>query len=104
MHAHFSICNKNEITIVEDTSPTNLPAEEGLIANNTELPLSYPNCDLNIWLRSCESETVAPLEGVVTGEIPVWVRGSLYRNGPGKQRYEKQHVNHLFDAAGLLHK
>jgi hypothetical protein len=90
--------------------------------------MAYPNCDLNIWLRSCEIEVINPLEGITTGAIPLWVNGnlisiflksystivltknalpligSLYRNGPGKQDYGRQRVNHLFDAAGLLHK
>lgn len=64
---------------------------------------AYPNCDLAIWLRSCEKEVITPLEGVTTGTIPIWIQGSLYRNGPGKQRYRRQTVNHLFDASGLLH-
>lgn len=63
----------------------------------------YPNCDLGIWLRSCDVEVITPLEGVQTGTIPAWINGSLYRNGPGKQHYDLQTVNHLFDAAGLLH-
>lgn len=66
-------------------------------------PLAYPNCDLNIWLRTCHTEIITPLEGISTGAIPTWISGSLYRNGPGKQSYGHQTVNHLFDAAGLLH-
>lgn len=65
--------------------------------------LLYPNCDLTIWLRTCEEEVITPLDGVTTGTIPVWINGTLYRNGPGKLHYQKQSVNHLFDAAGLLH-
>lgn len=65
--------------------------------------LAYPNCDLAIWLRTCEKEVVEPLDGVTSGIIPPWIRGSLFRNGPGKQKYGRQTVNHLFDASGLLH-
>ncbi|XP_046459953.1 carotenoid isomerooxygenase-like isoform X2 [Daphnia pulex] len=75
-----------------------------LKTTNPPTSMAYPNCDLNIWLRSCEIEVINPLEGITTGAIPLWVNGSLYRNGPGKQDYGRQRVNHLFDAAGLLHK
>lgn len=27
----------------------------------------YPNCDVNVWLRSCEAEIIEPLEGTVYG-------------------------------------
>jgi hypothetical protein len=37
----------------------------------------YPNCDLNIWLRTCEVEILNPLEGIATGAIPTWVNGNL---------------------------
>ena len=64
----------------------------------------YPNCDISIWLRNCGSETIEPIKGISFGSIPDWISGCLYRNGPGKQRYDRQSVNHLFDASGLLHK
>lgn len=94
----LALRKKNEITIKGNISSI----EE--LETVPEVPLAYPNCDLYIWLRSCDEETINPLEGIITGEIPTWIKGSLYRNGPGKQRYEKQNVRHLFDAAGLLHK
>ena len=78
--------------------------EESTISASGGEELCYPNCDLNIWLRSCDAETIEPLQGVAFGCIPDWINGSLYRNGPGKQRYENQSVNHLFDASGLLHR
>lgn len=43
----------------------------------------YPNCDVNVWLRSCEEEIIEPISGVVSGNIPSWINGSLLRNGPG---------------------
>ncbi|XP_065565665.1 carotenoid isomerooxygenase-like [Artemia franciscana] len=64
----------------------------------------YPNCDLYIWLRSCTHEVNTPIVGSTSGEIPTWLRGSLYRNGPGYIEYENQTVNHIFDGAGLLHR
>lgn len=27
----------------------------------------YPNCDSSVWLRSCETEVIEPLEGKITG-------------------------------------
>lgn len=64
----------------------------------------YPNCDVNVWLRSCEQEIVDPVEGVVSGEIPSWINGSLLRNGPGSLKVGDMTFNHLFDAAALLHR
>lgn len=28
----------------------------------------YPNCDVNVWLRSCEEEIKEPIEGKITGK------------------------------------
>lgn len=39
----------------------------------------YPNCDVNVWLRSCEKEIIEPVEGSVSGDIPSWINGSLLR-------------------------
>jgi hypothetical protein len=64
----------------------------------------YPNCDVNVWLRSCEQEIIEPVEGVVSGEIPSWINGSLLRNGPGSIKVGDMTYNHLFDAAALLHR
>ena len=64
---------------------------------------AYPNCDLDIWLRSCREEIIKPLNGKTTGTIPTWINGCLYRNGPGKMTYGENDVSHLFDSAGLLH-
>lgn len=64
----------------------------------------YPNCDVNVWLRSCEHEIIEPVEGIVSGEIPTWINGSLLRNGPGSIKVGNMSYNHLFDAAALLHR
>lgn len=64
----------------------------------------YPNCDVKVWLRSCEQEIINPIEGVVSGEIPSWINGSLLRNGPGSIKVGDMEYNHLFDAAALLHR
>lgn len=39
----------------------------------------------------------------ITGELPKWLNGNLYRIGPGLFNLKKQNVNHWFDGMGLLH-
>lgn len=29
----------------------------------------YPNCDSEVWLRSCEQEILEPLEGIISGTL-----------------------------------
>lgn len=58
----------------------------------------------NIWTRSCEEEIVKPIEGVVKGEIPSWINGSLLRNGAGSMKVGDTKVNHFFDASALIHR
>ncbi|CAG9821035.1 unnamed protein product [Phaedon cochleariae] len=29
----------------------------------------YPNCDVKVWLRSCEKEIIEPIEGELTGKV-----------------------------------
>ncbi|XP_045461603.1 carotenoid isomerooxygenase [Harmonia axyridis] len=64
----------------------------------------YPNCDVNVWLRSCEEEIIEPLEGVVKGTIPSWLQGSLLRNGPGSLKVGQEYFQHIFDSSALIHK
>lgn len=64
----------------------------------------YPNCDVNVWLRSCEKEIIEPIEGCMTGQIPEWINGSLLRNGPGSIKVGSMMFNHLFDSSALLHR
>ncbi|CAG0914101.1 unnamed protein product [Notodromas monacha] len=64
----------------------------------------YPNCDATIWLRTCENEVVEPIEGKVKGIIPVWLNGTLVRNGPGRIKVGDDVFNHLFDSSALLHR
>lgn len=64
----------------------------------------YPNCDVNVWLRSCEQEIVEPISGTLTGVIPEWLNGSLLRNGPGSIKVGSMTFNHLFDSSALLHR
>ena len=36
------------------------------------------------------------------GEIPSWVKGSFYRNGPGIFEIGKEKFNHWFDGMAML--
>lgn len=40
----------------------------------------------------------------VEGELPDWLRGSLFRNGPALFEAGNRRFNHLFDGQGMLHK
>ncbi|KAF5305094.1 hypothetical protein FQA39_LY09356 [Lamprigera yunnana] len=64
----------------------------------------YPNCDVNIWLRSCKNEIIKPIKGKITGSIPRWLNGALYRNGPGLFEIGDCKFGHLFDGMSLLHR
>ncbi|XP_045583182.1 beta,beta-carotene 15,15'-dioxygenase [Procambarus clarkii] len=56
-----------------------------------------------VWLRSCEKETLQPVQGKVTGKLPEWLNGRLTRNGPGKVQYGNTRYNHLFDGSAYIH-
>ncbi|CAG9578201.1 unnamed protein product [Danaus chrysippus] len=64
----------------------------------------YPNCDNQVWLRSCEVEVNEPITGEITGDFPRWIRGSLIRNGPGSLKVGSMRFKHLFDSSALLHR
>ena len=40
----------------------------------------------------------------IVGNIPPWLKGNLYRNGPGKFEIGDTKYNHLFDGLALLHR
>jgi hypothetical protein len=48
-------------------------------SNNETKKKLYPNYDINIMLRSCEKEIIKPVQGIIKGEIPPWINGSLLR-------------------------
>ncbi|XP_066594753.1 carotenoid isomerooxygenase isoform X2 [Prorops nasuta] len=64
----------------------------------------WPNCDASIWIRSCKEEVIVPLKGKVTGTIPHWLQGTLFRNGPGNLNVGNYTFKHLFDSSALLHR
>lgn len=64
----------------------------------------YPQTDVKVWMRTCDEEIEVPIRGVVKGNIPKWLNGSLIRNGPGSLRVGRSDFKHLFDGSALLHK
>ncbi|ENN81377.1 hypothetical protein YQE_02194, partial [Dendroctonus ponderosae] len=64
----------------------------------------YPNCDSEIWLRSCKQEVTEPLQGETKGKIPTWLNGTLLRNGPGSLQAGENEFQHIFDGSALLHR
>jgi len=40
----------------------------------------------------------------IQGEIPTWLNGSLFRNGPSKFEVGNQQYRHLFDGLSMIHK
>ncbi|XP_034289126.1 retinoid isomerohydrolase isoform X1 [Pantherophis guttatus] len=49
-------------------------------------------------------ELSSPITANVTGKIPVWLKGSLLRCGPGLFEVGSEPFYHLFDGQALLHK
>jgi carotenoid cleavage dioxygenase-like enzyme len=60
-----------------------------------------PGYDL---LRTVTKPAEEPVEAKVHGQIPQWLNGSLYRNGPGRYELKDKSYHHLFDGHALLHK
>ncbi|XP_067670849.1 carotenoid-cleaving dioxygenase, mitochondrial-like [Haliotis asinina] len=52
--------------------------------------------------QSVREEYPAPSPGNVTGTIPDWLDGSLYRNGPGLFEVGQTKYNHWFDGMAVL--
>ncbi|KAJ3624233.1 hypothetical protein MTP99_017875 [Tenebrio molitor] len=83
--------------------------QHNLAVTSTELGANvnskyYPNCDETVWLRSCEQEVIEPITGSIIGTIPLWLNGSLVRNGPGSIKVGNEYLQHLFDSSALLHR
>jgi len=47
-------------------------------------------------------QELCPLQ--ITGEIPKWISGSFYRNGPGTFSTSKATLNHWFDGLAMIHR
>ncbi|ROT75094.1 hypothetical protein C7M84_006380 [Penaeus vannamei] len=61
-----------------------------------------------VWMRSTDQATTTPVKGRVEGkflgEIPQWLEGSLYRDGPGVLNIGDTWYHHVFDGMAVLHK
>ncbi|XP_070183225.1 retinal Mueller cells isomerohydrolase-like [Littorina saxatilis] len=53
---------------------------------------------------SPEDATDKPVDTEIVGQIPEWLEGSLYRNGPGIFQVGETRLKHLFDGFSVLHK
>ncbi|XP_070533137.1 beta,beta-carotene 15,15'-dioxygenase-like isoform X1 [Ptychodera flava] len=58
---------------------------------------------LGAYVRSAK-ETPEPVKTSISGEVPKWIDGSLYRNGPGLFEIGNDKYNHIFDGLSLLHR
>lgn len=77
---------------------------ENLLFDEKKGPRDIFSPDWSTILRTCEKEILEPIHGTVSGEIPIWVKGSLLRNGPGKLKFGNTIANHAFDSAALMHR
>ncbi|XP_053676570.1 carotenoid isomerooxygenase [Anopheles nili] len=96
------VSNSDEDAPEDDASEEDEPVQDDQKGHGKKD--MYPNCDVNVWLRSCEHEIVEPIEGIVQGTVPEWLNGSLLRNGPGSLKVGDMMFNHLFDSSALLHR
>ncbi|XP_076440805.1 beta,beta-carotene 15,15'-dioxygenase-like [Babylonia areolata] len=51
-----------------------------------------------------DSHTKTPVATEISGKIPKWLNGNLYRNGPGVFSVGNQKLEHLFDGLALVHR
>ncbi|KAM3920984.1 carotenoid-cleaving dioxygenase, mitochondrial-like [Leptodactylus fuscus] len=50
------------------------------------------------------AETPQPVSTRISGTVPEWITGSLFRNGPGRFEFGNDKYNHWFDGMALMHK
>lgn len=65
--------------------------------SNKLRPISFQS------LKCTDELTDLPLE-LVEGALPTWLRGTLFRNGPGAFDVGEQRLNHLFDGYAMMGK
>lgn len=58
----------------------------------------------SVWTRSTDKAATTPVKGEVEGEIPSWLEGNLYRDGPGVLNIGDTWYHHVFDGMAVLHK
>lgn len=56
------------------------------------------------YFRPGVTECPNPKPGQVTGHFPQWLKGTLYRNGPGQMEVNQDKYNHWFDGLSMIHK
>lgn len=61
-------------------------------------------CSKNKLLRSLTKSEQSSVEATITGKIPKWLNGTLFRNGPGRYKYGDKTYEHLFDGQACVHK
>ena len=54
--------------------------------------------------RSLKKSTEIPTKTVVKGEVPKWLNGTLFRNGPGRFEFNGKSYKHIFDGQACVHK
>ena len=50
--------------------------------------------------KSCE----VPVKAKIIGQIPKWVSGTLFKNGPGRYEFGEKRYEHLFDGQACIQK
>ncbi|KAK7485274.1 hypothetical protein BaRGS_00023525 [Batillaria attramentaria] len=57
------------------------------------------------WMTlDADSDTKTPVQTAITGKIPKWVSGNLYRNGSGVYQVGETKLDHFFDGFSVLHR
>jgi carotenoid cleavage dioxygenase-like enzyme len=62
------------------------------------MPSNYP------LIRNLVKDEQKEVEAEIIGEVPEWIAGSLYRNGPARYEYGDKEYTHLFDGHSCIHK
>src|SRR4029453_19641225 len=71
-------------------------------SNDDGSSMARANCPYALGFRSLDRE-VAGLTLPVTGRLPDWLSGSLFRTGPAKFEIGRQSYAHWFDGLAMLH-
>ena len=40
----------------------------------------------------------------IDGQVPAWLKGSMFCNGPGQYEYGTDHFKHIFDPSAIIQK
>lgn len=68
-------------------------------SSSTDPYYKQPYLQLN-----AEDASNGPCDTQIIGQVPVWLEGSLFRNGPGIFTVGESHLRHLFDGFAVLHR